>query len=74
MTTDCRTDAFEFAAVEGRQVVAGFDGGAITSDAGALLIGAADHAIGLMGRFGDERRLELVEYEVATLVGDRAGL
>ena len=32
-------------------MVAAFDGGAITSDAGALLLGATDRAIGLMDRF-----------------------
>jgi hypothetical protein len=32
-------------------VVAAFDGGAIASDAGALLLGATDRAIGLMSRF-----------------------
>ena len=48
MTTECSTDLFGFASVEGREVVAGFDGGAITSDAGALLLGAADRAIGLI--------------------------
>ena len=42
MTTDCSTDLFDFTEVEGREVVAAFDGGAITSDAGALLLGAAD--------------------------------
>ena len=31
--------------------MAGFDGGSITSDAGALLLGAADRAIGLVERF-----------------------
>jgi len=36
--------------VEGCEVVAAFDGGAITSDAGALLLGATDRAIGLMSR------------------------
>jgi hypothetical protein len=36
---------FRFAPVEGRAVVAAFDGGAITSDAGALLLGAAGRAI-----------------------------
>jgi hypothetical protein len=55
--------------------VASFDGGAITSDAGALLLGAADRAIGLMGRlaacFHDERRQEWIEHEVVTLVGQR---
>ena len=51
MPTDCSPDRFEFARVEGRAVVAAFDGGTITSDAGALLLGAADRAIGLVRRF-----------------------
>jgi hypothetical protein len=55
--------------------VAGFDGGAITSDAGALLLGAADRRIGLVERFAqcfrDVRRPELIEHEVKTLVGQR---
>jgi hypothetical protein len=55
--------------------VAGFDGGAITSDAGALLLGATDQAVGLVGRFADcfidRRRPELVEHRVSTLVGQR---
>jgi hypothetical protein len=75
MTTDCSTNLFGFTEVEGREVVAGFDGGAITSDAGALLLGAADRAIGLIDRFAahfhDERCQELVEHQVATLVGQR---
>jgi hypothetical protein len=66
---------FEFAPVEGRAVVAAFDGGAISSDAGALLLGATDRAIGMMDRFAlcfhDERRPEWIEHEVATLVGQR---
>jgi hypothetical protein len=36
---------FGFAPVEGREVVAAFEGGAITSEAGALLLGATDRAI-----------------------------
>jgi hypothetical protein len=56
-------------------VVASFDGGTVTSNAGALLLGAADRAIGLVGRFAacftDSRRAELVEHEVRTLVGQR---
>ena len=32
-------------------MVAAFDGGTITSDAGALLLGATDRAIGLIDRF-----------------------
>ena len=80
MPTECsaeavRAELFEFGPVEGRAVVAGFDGGAITSDAGALLLGAADRAIGLIGRFAacfvDGRRVEYIEHRVATLVGQR---
>jgi hypothetical protein len=32
-------------------VVAAFDGGEVTSDAGTLLLGATDRAIGRVGRF-----------------------
>jgi len=44
MLTECHPELFGFAPVEGREVVAAFDGGAITSDAGALLLGATDRA------------------------------
>ena len=75
MPTECSRDLFGFAPVEGREVVAAFDGGAITSDAGALLLGATDRAIGMMERFAtcfhDERRQDLIEHEVVTLIGQR---
>ena len=75
MQTECSAELFEFAPVERRQVVAGFDSGAITSDAGALLLGAADRGIRLVDRFAqcfvDRRRPELIEHEVRTLVGQR---
>ena len=75
MPTECSADLFGFAPVEGREVVGGFDGGAITSDAGALLLGAADRAIELTERlagcFGDTRRQHLIEHEVATLLAQR---
>ena len=75
MPTECSADRFEFAPVEGRRVVAGFDGGAITSDAGTLLLGATDRAIGLVRRFAacfaDERSPDRVEHGLATLVGQR---
>ncbi|RPI33343.1 MAG: IS1380 family transposase, partial [Hyphomicrobiaceae bacterium] len=75
MPTDCSADRFAFAPVDGRAVVAGFDGGAITSDAGTLLLGAADRAIGLVRRFAacftDHRAADQVEHGLATLVGQR---
>ncbi|MGH6675907.1 MAG: IS1380 family transposase [Xanthobacteraceae bacterium] len=75
MPTECSAEFFDFAAIERRVVVAGFDGGAITTDGGALLLGATDRAIRLVGRFAecfiDRRRAELVEHLVPTLVGQR---
>src|SRR5437870_4523299 len=75
MPTECTPDLLGFEPVEGREVVAAFDAGAITSDAGALLLGATDRAIKMMDRFAscfhDVRRAELIEHEVATLVGQR---
>ena len=75
MLTECNPDLFGFARVEGRAVVASFDGGSITSDAGALLLGATDRAIRLVDRFAacfhDARSAELVEHQVRTLVGQR---
>ncbi len=66
---------FEFEAVEGRRVVAGFDGGDITSNAGALLLGQVDRGIELVQRFAqcftDRRDARYVEHRVETLVGQR---
>ena len=75
MQTQCSADLFGFARVESRAVVAGFDGGKITSDAGALLLGATDRTIRLVERFADcfadSRAPELIEHTVGTLVGQR---
>jgi hypothetical protein len=75
MPTECSATLFEFPAVEGRQVVASFDGGAITTDAGALLLGQTDRAIRLTERFAacftDTRTSGLVEHQVDTLVMQR---
>lgn len=75
MPTECNATLFEFAPVDGRQVVAAFDGGAITSDAGALLLGQPDRAIQLTARFAacftDARTPALVEHQVGTMVLQR---
>ena len=75
MQTDCNPALFEFPPVGGRDVVASFDGGAITSDAGALLLGQTDRAIRLTERFAscfaDTRTAELVEHPVETMVMQR---
>ena len=75
MQTECSADLFGFARVESRAVVAAFDGGKMTSDAGALLLGATDQAIRLVDRFAecfaDSRAPELIEHTVGTMVGQR---
>jgi Transposase DDE domain group 1 len=75
MPTECSRDLFGYEVVEGRQVVAAFDGGQVTSDAGALLLGAANRALGLVRRlarcFTDGRAPELVEHTVETMLMQR---
>ncbi len=75
MPAQCSAAPFDFGTVEGRSVIAAFDGGAVTSDAGASLLGATDRAIRLVERFAacfrDGRDQARVEHEVATLVGQR---
>ena len=75
MPTQCSRDLFGYEAVEGRQVVAAFDGGQVTSDAGALLLGATDRAIHLVGRFAacfaDGRLQAQVEHTIEAMVAQR---
>jgi hypothetical protein len=75
MQTECNAKLFEFEAVERRAVVAGFDGGDITSNGGALLLGQVDRGLGLVRRFAqcfsDRRDPRYVEHQVETLLGQR---
>jgi len=75
MQTECTLKLFEFEAVGRRAVVAQFDGGTITSNAGALLLGQLDAGLGLIRRFAqcfiDRRDQRYVEHGVATLLGQR---
>ena len=65
----------EFEGFDGRRVVAAFDGGAVTSDAGAVLLRETDRAIGLIGRvaacFSDGRDPGQLIHALPTLVGQR---
>ena len=75
MQTECSAEPSVFGRVEGRPVVAAFDGGALTSDAGGLLLGAADRSLDLVRRlsgcFRDARNPRFIEHSVATLIGQR---
>jgi len=59
LATECTQSSFEFAGAWSRSVVARFDRGKITSDAGGLLLREVDRQIGLSNRlrlcFGDGR-------------------
>jgi DDE family transposase len=75
MPTERSLDSLDFASLGGRKVTAAFDGGAITSNAGALLLREADRAIGLSRQaaacFVDGRRQDRIEHSVETLIAQR---
>jgi hypothetical protein len=75
MPTECTAPQLEFEGFCGRRVVTAFDGGAITSDAGALLLRSTDRAIGLIRRvakcFRDGRDPDRIEHAIETLIGQR---
>jgi hypothetical protein len=66
---------FDFPAVAGKQVTARFDGGDITSDAGALLVSQADQKTGLIDSIAeqiiDNRQSAKIRHSVATLLRQR---
>ena len=73
--TQCSTDAIEFKRLGKRFVVADFNGGTITSDAGALLLDKTEQAIGLLAGaaecFVDHRDGDLIEHTVSDLLRQR---
>lgn len=75
MQTQCNAEQLEFSCVERRRVMAAFDGGRVSSDAGALLLQRTDQAIGLIDRlaqcFLDRRDPDRIEHSVRTLIGQR---
>ena len=75
MPTQCNAEQLEFSCVERRRVIAAFDGGEVSSDAGALLLKRTDEAIGLLDRlagcFIDRRSPQCIEHTVRTLVAQR---
>jgi Transposase DDE domain group 1 len=75
MQTECKQDSFDFASLGSRKVTAAFDGGAITSSAGALLLREVDRETGLSRKvaacFKDGRRQDRIEHTVETLIAQR---
>ena len=75
VVTECSQPSFAFAQHFRREVVARFDGGAITSDAGGLLLRETDRGIDLLRRFAacleDRRDPERIAHQVCELVSQR---
>ena len=75
MPTQCNQEFLEFHPLETREVRGGFDGGAITSDAGGLLLREVEKRTGIIRQFAacfqDHRQAERIEHGVEELVAQR---
>jgi hypothetical protein len=75
LMTQCRPNPFEFHPLGSREVVAHFDGGDITSDAGGLMLREVEQRSGILHRFAscftDYRKAEAIEHPVEDLVAQR---
>lgn len=73
--TECNPQSFLFHHQGRRQVVARFDGGRISSDGGALLLGQVERRTGILARFAgcftDHRDPDRIEHSVLQLVSQR---
>jgi len=75
MTTECSQSSFAFHPLAAREVVARFDGGNITSDAGALLLRQTEQATGILKQFAacftDHRDPDRLEHSALELIAQR---
>lgn len=75
LETECKEGSFEFQGPGGRKVVAQFDGGRITSDGGALLLGELESKRRIIKQFAacfsDHRNSELIEHTIEELIKQR---
>jgi hypothetical protein len=75
MSTECSQFVFGFHPLKRREIRAQFDGGAITSDGGGLLLREVEKRIGILhqfaGCFTDYRNADLIEHTVEEMVAQR---
>ena len=75
MPTHCSQDELDLGSAGGRKLVGGFDGGAISSNGGVVLLAAADRSIRLTDRlahcFTDLRLADAITHSVADLLRQR---
>ena len=73
--TECNPETFSFHGLGRREVVARFDGGTITSDAGGVLLRELEEKTGIVKRFAacfaDHRDPDLIEHTLEELVKQR---
>jgi hypothetical protein len=76
LMTQCKPKAIEFHTLGNREVVAHFDGGDITSDAGGLMLREVEQRTGILKKFGacftDHRKSAAIEHPVEDLVAQRS--
>ena len=75
MPTQCSQEELDFGSCGGRKLVGAFDGGAITSDGGSLLLREVEKRAGVIEQFArcfsDHRNSSLIEHTVEELVAQR---
>ena len=75
MPTECNADFFGFQAAGGREVVARFDGGNLSTDAGVLLLADVDRRAGILHEFArcftDHRDPNRTEHTLEQLLAQR---
>ena len=75
MNTECNQFAFGFHPLKHREIRAQFDGGAITTEGGGLLLREVEKRIGIVRQFAacfrDYRNPDLIEHSVEELVAQR---
>lgn len=74
-STECIPNQLNFGTLKGRKVIANFDGGKITSNAGIVLIAELDKKLKITAQFAecfqDYRHLSYVDYSVHQLLAQR---
>ena len=75
LTSAASVESFVFQPLNRRDVVGKFDGGTITSDAGALLLREVDRVTSIIQKFAacftDFRNHDLIEHELTELIAQR---
>src|SRR5262245_1236004 len=75
LMTECKPKSIEFHALGNREVIAQFDGGDITSDAGGLILREVEQRTGIVKKFArcfvDYRKPEAIEHPIEDLAAQR---